>query len=162
MSAARSDIEDVVGHDRMSLKDWLIHTGFHDDTYRERELDKFRSLRETARAIEQEIKELEETLLELRLQHIPVYKEHMEMEQREADLFARLEQLRKDRAKITAEPLSPIVLPPLQETAPGPAHDAPTEEGEVFDDVVSGKPLRVPACWLTTVPCFVALTVQKD
>lgn len=162
MSAAQSDIDGMVGHDRMSLKDWLIHTGFHDDTFREQELIKFRSLRETVRAIEQETKELEEKLLQLRLEHIQVCKEHMEMERREADLFARLEQLRKDRANAGAEPCPPIVLPPLQEIAASPSPDAPAEEGEAFDDLVSGKPLRVAACWLTTVPCFVALTVQKD
>lgn len=138
MSSVRSDNEDVAGHDRLSLEDWLVYTNFHDDNYREQELARFRSLRETLRVMEQNIQELEETLLQLRLQHIPVYKEHMEMEQRETDLLSRLDQLRKDRANRTTVPMSsPIVLPPLQVTSAGRCQVPPMEEGEISDAPVS-------------------------
>lgn len=155
MPSARSEIEAVVSRDRLSLEDWLVHTGFHDDNYREQELSRYRALREAIRAVDQQAKELEENLLQLRLRHIQVYKKHIEMEQQEADLLSRLDQLRQNRANTTAEPLPPIVLPPLEETTAGSSQDAPMEEGEIPHAMVSGNLLQIAASWLTTKTCSV-------
>ena len=79
MSDVQPDLETVVRQDRISVEDWLVITGYHDHSYRERELIKFRNLK----TLDDDYKRIMNELFGLRQERIQIHKEDVDLQKKE-------------------------------------------------------------------------------